>query len=176
MNLLNLPDYDISRVEQSARDYRAHATYKPEPDRCIHCGKGVLFGGKLYRHGSREQLLMDLPAHGKRVGVLLTRNRYRCQDCGKTFLQPIPDADERSQMTRRLAAAIRRAAAGGFTFASIADAVGVSERAVRLLHYADRRRKKRGPGRLPKGDAGTDVDALLRVLEQEPLVDGESTR
>jgi transposase len=132
MNLLNLPDYDISRVEQSARDYRVHATYKPEPDRCIHCGKGVLFGGKLYRHGSREQLLMDLPAHGKRVGVLLTRNRYRCQDCGKTFLQPIPDADERSQMTKRLAAYIGEQSIVR-TFASVADDVGVDEKTVRNL-------------------------------------------
>lgn len=37
--------------------------------------------GKLYRHGTREQLLMDLPAHGKRVGIDLTRKRYRCQNC-----------------------------------------------------------------------------------------------
>lgn len=95
MNLLNLPDWNIEHVEDSARDYRVHATYGPEPSACIHCGKGTLFAGKLYRHGTHPQLIMDLPAHGKRVGILLTRNRYRCQDCGKTFLQPLPDVDER---------------------------------------------------------------------------------
>jgi hypothetical protein len=28
VNLLNLPDYDISRVEQSARDYRVHSEFR----------------------------------------------------------------------------------------------------------------------------------------------------
>lgn len=45
MNLLNLPDWNIEHVEDSARDYRVHATYGPEPSSCIHCGKGTLFDG-----------------------------------------------------------------------------------------------------------------------------------
>lgn len=161
MNLLNLPDWNIEHVEDSARDYRVHATYGPEPSQCVHCGKGTLFAGKLYRHGTREQLLMDLPAHGKRVGILLTRNRYRCQDCGKTFLQSLPDVDERSQMTRRLVRAIKKAAAAGYPFALIARTVGVSERTVRNLHYDDRRRKKRGRGIGPKKP---DEAGLLEYL------------
>lgn len=54
MNLLNLPDWNIEHVETSARDYRVHATYGPEPSACIHCGKGQLFAGKIYKHGTRE--------------------------------------------------------------------------------------------------------------------------
>ena len=135
MNLLNLPDWNIEHVEDSARDYRVHATYTPEPSACIHCGRGTLFAGKLYRHGTREQLLMDLPAHGKRVGILLTRNRYRCQDCGKTFLQPLPDVDERSQMTRRLVRHIEVHSVRK-TFTAVADEVGVDEKTVRNLFHA----------------------------------------
>ena len=59
MNLLNLPDWNIEHVEDSARDYRVHATYTPEPGHCPTCG---LFA-RLYHHGTREQLLMDLPSH-----------------------------------------------------------------------------------------------------------------
>lgn len=129
MNLLN---WNIEHVEDSARDYRVHATYGPEPSACIHCGKGQLFAGNLYRHGTREQLLMDLPAHGKRVGILLTRARYRCQDCGKTFLQPLPDVDERSQMTRRLIRHIEEQSVRK-TFTAVADEVGVDEKTVRNL-------------------------------------------
>lgn len=134
MNLLNLPDWTIDHVEDSARDYRVHATYSPEPSRCVHCGKG-----KLYRHGTREQLLMDLPAHGKRVGILLTRARYRCQDCGKTFLQPLPDVDKRSQMTRRLVRHIEEQSVIK-TFTAVADQVGMDEKTVRNLFksYIDR--------------------------------------
>ena len=64
MNLLNLPDWNIEHVEDSARDYRVHATYGPEPSQCIHCGKGTLFAGKLYRHGTREQLWFEDGSHG----------------------------------------------------------------------------------------------------------------
>lgn len=135
MNLLNLPDWNIEHVEDSARDYRIHATYGPEPGSCIHCGRGTLFAGKLYRHGTREQLLMDLPAHGKRVGILLIRNRYRCQDCGKTFLQPLPDVDDRSQMTRRLVRYIEEQSVRK-VFTAVADEVGVDEKTVRNLFRA----------------------------------------
>lgn len=136
MNILNLPDWNVIKVDDSARDYKVHATYSPEPAKCIHCGKGELFAGKLYRHGTREQLLMDLPSHGKRVGILLTRIRYRCQDCGKTFLQPLPDVDERSQMTRRLIRHIEEQSVRR-VFTSVADEVGIDEKTVRNLfhHY-----------------------------------------
>jgi transposase len=50
----------------------------------------------------REQLIRDLPAHGKRVGILLTRTRYRCQECGQTFLQRLTEVDDGKQMTSRL--------------------------------------------------------------------------
>ena len=135
MNILNLSDWSVDHVEESPRDYRVHATYTPQPDGCIHCGKGMLFKGRLHKHGSREQLLMDLPSHGKRVGILLARARYRCQDCGKTFLQPLPDVDERSQMTRRL---VRYVGEQGVlkTFVSVADEVGVDEKTVRNLFMA----------------------------------------
>ena len=116
MNLLNLPDWQVEQVEDSARDYRVHATYIPEPGHCPTCG---LFA-RLYHHGTREQLLMDLPAHGKRVGILLTRRRYRCQACEKTFLQPLPDVDERSQMTRRLVRYIEEQSVRK-TFTAVAD-------------------------------------------------------
>ncbi len=131
MNLLNLPDWNVERVEDSARDYRVHATYTPEPGHCHACG---LFA-RLYHHGTREQLLMDLPSHGKRVGILLTRKRYRCQDCQKTFLQPLPDVDERSQMTRRLVRYVEEQSVRK-TFTAVADEVGVSEKTVRNLFRA----------------------------------------
>jgi transposase len=82
---------------------------------------------------------MDLTAHGKLVGVLLDRIRYQCRDCDRAFLQPLPDVDERSQMTMRLAAFIEEQSILR-TFTSIADEVGVSEKTVRNLFnaYIDR--------------------------------------
>lgn len=157
MNLLNLPGWTVVRVHESPNDYRVDATYDGQPTHCPHCG---LFG-KLYRHGTRTQLLMDLPSHGRRVGIDLTRGRYRCQDCGKTFLQPLPDVDERSQMTRRLAEYIRDQSLVK-TFVAVADSVGVTEGTVRNVFRAhieelDRAYKPATPERL-----GIDEVHLLR--------------
>jgi len=40
---------------------------------------------QIQRFGSKEQLFLDLPMHGKRVALLVYRRRYRCKVCGKTF-------------------------------------------------------------------------------------------
>lgn len=62
MNLLNLPDWNVERVEDSARDYRVHATYIPEPGHCPTCG---LFA-RLYHHGTERQ---RPPRRGQRVDL-----------------------------------------------------------------------------------------------------------
>ena len=100
MNILNLPGWEVTGHTRTKTDYRIEAVYTPEPTACPECS--TLFD-RLYRHGKREQEIRDLPAHGKRVVIALTRKRYRCQGCGRTFLQPLPDVDDRAQMTRRLA-------------------------------------------------------------------------
>jgi transposase len=80
----------------------------------------------------RDQVSMDLPAHGKRVGLHLQRRRYRCLSCRRTFMQPIPDHDEKRLLTKRLVSYIERE---GFqrTFVSIAEDVGVDEKTVRTI-------------------------------------------
>lgn len=129
--ILHLPNWEVAKVDQSEHDYRVEARYTVEPQLCIHCGQGKLFGS-LYRHGTRPQLLMDLPVHGKRVGIVVKRVRYRCQDCRKTFLQPLPDMHAGGSMTGRLALWVARESLKR-TFASIAHDVGVDEKTVRNL-------------------------------------------
>lgn len=131
MNILNLPEWEVTNVEQSEHDYRVEARFTIEPQACIHCGNGKLFGS-LYRHGTRPQLLMDLPVHGKRVGIVVKRTRYRCQDCRKTFLQPLPDMHAGGSMTNRLALWVAKESLRR-TFVSIAHDVGVDEKTVRNL-------------------------------------------
>ena len=133
-SILNLPNWTVIAVKESDHDYEVEAVYTVQPTTCTHCGKGQLFG-RLYRHGTREQTIMDLPAHGKQVGILLTRNRYRCRDCGKTFLQPLPDVDEGGTLTKRLIAYIEQQSIQR-TFTSVADDVGVDEKTVRNIFNA----------------------------------------
>lgn len=128
-NFLNLPNWEVASVKESKHDYRVNATYTPIPDRCPHCPES-LFAGKVYRHGTMEQEVMDLPSHGKRVGIALTRVRLRCQDCKKTFLQPVPDVDERGTMTVRLVRYIEEQSLKK-TFTAVADEVGLVVNTVR---------------------------------------------
>lgn len=132
-NFLDLPDWEVDSVKQNAHDYRVEAHYTPLPDKCPHCAHSLFH--KVYRHGTFEQEVMDLPARGKRVGITLKRVRLRCQDCNKTFPQPLPDVDERGTMTCRLVRYIEQQSLIK-TFTSVADEVGVAEGTVRNLFRA----------------------------------------
>ena len=124
-NLLNLPAYSVVALEGNDHDYHIDAEVKQAVTCCIHCKADNPQG-----FGRREQVVKDLPMHGKRVGIYVVTRRYRCRSCAKTFYEPLPDTDEKRAMTARLVAwmgkqAIKR------TFASIADEVGCTEATVR---------------------------------------------
>ena len=127
-NFLTLPNWEVQSVKESKHDYRVEANYTPLPERCPHCPDSLF--AKVYKHGTMQQEVMDLPSHSKRVGIVLARVRLRCQDCKKTFLQPVPDLDERGTMTARLVRYIERESLKK-TFVSVADEVGVTEGTIR---------------------------------------------
>lgn len=134
-NMLNLSNWTVDNITESTLDYRIEATYRLTPTACVHCG---VFD-RYYRHGVRPQEVMDTPIHGKRVGIIVQRGRFRCRDCGRTFLQPLPDVDERHNMTVRLVDYIERESLWR-TFVSISDDTGVCEGTVRNIFraYIDR--------------------------------------
>ena len=127
VNLLNLRRYVVTAIHENDHDYHIRAEVKDLPSSCPHCRSEAIVG-----FGRREQLVKDLPMHGKRVGIYVNTRRLRCQACGKTFSETLPDVDEKRAMTARLAKwigeqAIRR------TFASIAEEVGITEFTVRSV-------------------------------------------
>ncbi|NDU80289.1 MAG: ISL3 family transposase [Ferrovum sp.] len=120
-NILNLPAYTVISLAESDHDYQISAEAKQAVSMCPHCQSDRLVG-----FGRREQMVRDLPMHGKRVKLYIDTRRYRCQTCAKTFYETLPGVDDRRLMTTRLTAwmgklAIKR------TFASIADKVGCTE-------------------------------------------------
>jgi transposase len=131
MNILNLPDWDVYEIKEGEYDYAVTARYVPEPVACIRCG--VI--GKVYRHGVKKQRFMDLPIHGKRVGIMVHRQRYHCRACHQTSFQPLPDMDKNHAATRRLIEYVGREAMRR-TFVSVADDTGIHERTVRRLFMA----------------------------------------
>lgn len=140
VNILNLPDWEVLDMKETDHDYLIVARYTGEPEECKHC---LGPADHLYRHGLMEHRYMDLPMHGKRVGLKVQRQRYRCRRCSRTFLQYLPDMDERRSATNRLMAYIGRESMRR-TFTSIADETGIDERSVRRVfhEHVDRYRQE----------------------------------
>ena len=126
-NILNLPCYKVRGIQENEHDYHVEVETVESPAACPHCQSANLVG-----FGRREQMVKDLPMHGRRVGLYIDTRRYQCRGCGKTFYEPLPEIDEKRLMTKRLAQwmgkqSIRR------TFASIAEEVGCTEFTVRSV-------------------------------------------
>ncbi|MBN1890108.1 MAG: ISL3 family transposase [Thermoflexales bacterium] len=131
MNILNLPDWEVLDVEENQGDYLITARYIPGPASCPVCKRML---PRLQLFGTKQRCFMDLPIHAKRVGILVRYQRYRCKECGHTFVQELPDMHEERKMTRRLLAYIEQETLRR-TFVSVADDVGMGESSVRSVFH-----------------------------------------
>lgn len=126
-NILNLPAYAVIALEHNDHDYHIDAEVKQPPVECPMCHSSNLVG-----FGRREQMVKDLPIHGKRVGIYVSTRRMQCRACNKTFSEVLPEVDERRSMTKRLVDWIGKTAVKR-TFSSIAEEIGVVEGTIRLI-------------------------------------------
>src|ERR1700749_2862553 len=131
VTILALDDWKVLVRKTDEHDMLITTEYAKPPEFCVRCG---VEGAKLLKHGVQEQTFMDTPIHGKRVGIKVQRQRYRCADCKGTFQQLLPDMDEKRTMTRRLLDYIRQRSLER-TFTEVSEDVGVNEKTVRtILH------------------------------------------
>jgi hypothetical protein len=75
---------------------------------------------------------MDLPMHGKRVGIQVVRQRYKCRECGQTFYELLPSMDDKRGCTSRLVDYIEKQSLKR-TFVSLADEIGLNEKTIRNI-------------------------------------------
>lgn len=127
-NILNLPGWSVLSTRETDHDYIITAQVAAPPSYCPHCGAVA----NLQGYGGKQQTYLDLPIQMKRVGILVQRKRYRCKECGRTFLEVLPDMEEDHLMTRRLVEYIEEQSLKR-TFVDVADLVGVDEKTVRLI-------------------------------------------
>lgn len=133
MNILNLDEFEITATDEQAYEYTfAVKTVLPAPLVCKHCG---VVKPKVQKFGVKQQAFRDLPIHGKRVMLVITRQRYRCQECNQTFLEPLWSMDDRRMMTTRLAEWVAKQSLKR-TFVEIAGEVGLNEKTVRTVFRA----------------------------------------
>lgn len=127
MNILNLTNLKVLEVKEDSDNYRIISEMQANPDKCINC-----FSFSIVGFGKKKQLYMDLPMHGKRVGIELTRKRYKCNSCLKTFLEILPDMDDKRLATKRLIKYVEKHSLEK-TFVSIAEEIGIDEKTIRNI-------------------------------------------
>lgn len=133
-DILQLRGLKPLSVTENGDAYLIEAEGLAAPVYCPQCQSDRLHG-----HGTQMQSYRDTPLHGKTVQIAVHRQRYRCQDCGKTLFDPIQDLDGKRLATRRLVAYIQTHVFKQ-TFASLARQVDMDEKTVRQIfadHVAD---------------------------------------
>jgi predicted nucleotidyltransferase/transposase-like protein len=160
MDTFHLPGWEVLRVEEGEYVYRVTVKLPSLSRFCPSCGA---FSN---RYGSRFQTYTDKPMDGKRVSLLVNRQRYRCTDCGKTFVGMLPEMDEVRLMTRRLRAYVEEESLKR-NFVSIADEVGINEKTVRTIfrEYLTRQ------GQEVKGGEGESLGAIRKRLAGKAQAD-----
>ncbi|MFB5676141.1 ISL3 family transposase [Paenibacillus terreus] len=129
MDILNLSKFNILSIDENEFDFLIQVMANSLPLTCPHCGCAA----NLYKHDSREQICMDLPIHGKRVELLIKRQRYRCRDCNRTFWEHLHHTiDEKRNCTKRLLCYIEKQSLKR-TFVSISEEVGLHEKTIRNI-------------------------------------------
>lgn len=102
-DILQLASLEPIAVREDDEVCVIEARGKIKLTRCPECRAGTLHG-----HGTQRQTFRDTPAHGIPVRIVVLRQRYRCQGCGKTHFDPIPDLDSKRFATTRLINYIRK--------------------------------------------------------------------
>lgn len=114
------------RIEDG--EYVVEAEYMTQPDACLKCG--VI--GRFYKHGPKPITIRDSPIRGKPLRILAQAKRYKCRECGGTFLQPLGGLYKDMRMTERCVEFIEEQCLRD-TFVRIAEHVGCDDKTIRTL-------------------------------------------
>ncbi len=133
INILNLPAYSVTSFQENDHGYLVRAETVAPPKVCPHCRSDSIVG-----FGRREQMVKDLPIHGKRVGLYIDTRRFKCMRCSQDqhkkaiFYEALREIDAKRLMTKRLVACMGKQAINR-TLSGIAEEVGCTEFTVRAV-------------------------------------------
>lgn len=125
---LKLSSIKVEKVEIVEGDYHVYAEIVERPLYCPECV------WEIYRHDLKTQLIYDIPHGHHRVGIILTRRRYKCRGpaCGITFMQKCSDVDDHHRATKRLVDYIKQSAMER-PCTHVSAEVGLSEKTIRNI-------------------------------------------
>lgn len=125
MDILNLNEFRVLKVESSEYDYLITAECKEQPMDCVKCGSS-----NLVKHSLNERLVSDVQIHGMRTKINLLHRRYKCKDCNYTFYQLLNSVESDGKITKRLAKQLQVEALRK-PFLQVGEDFGVSKTTVR---------------------------------------------
>lgn len=129
VNALFLENWTVTSYTATDETLTIEARYDLDPPSCPKCG---VVGARLYKHGPAEVEYVEAPAYGMRCTIKVQTKRLKCLECGKTFMQPLPDMADGYLMTKRCLRYIEREVVNE-TFAKVARTVGVNDKTVRSI-------------------------------------------
>lgn len=102
---LNLITIKETAVDETAEEIIASAVEAPTSVYCLQCGST-----DFVKFGNKKCSFKDIPFNKKRVSILLNRQRYRCNNCSRTFFAKLEELDGMKRCTKRLIAFILKEA------------------------------------------------------------------
>lgn len=129
LDLLGLSSLAAVSSEDEGGTLVVEAQIVSQPIRCVGCGND-----RCYKHDSRRQEYADSPIRGKPVRIRVTRQRYRCLGCTKTFFEPLSGFSAKREMTRRLVYLIGRKSLA-HPFAEVAREMALDVQTVRDVFF-----------------------------------------
>lgn len=165
VDILNLLNFKVGHIAENEHDFQIKVETNSPPSHCPHCGCVANF----CKHDNREQLCTDLPIHGKRVGLIIKRQRYRCRNCKHTFWERLDHTiDEKRNCTKWLLKYIEKQSLKR-TFVSISEGVWLNEKTIRNI-FRDCINRLEETIRFKTFRILLILICLLYILEEEPLV------
>lgn len=161
-DILDLQGWNALGTRLDGNEYEIEAEYTISPDACQKCG----VVGNLYRHGPKPITIRDSPIRGRPVRILAKAQRYKCRDCGGTFIQPLGGIHAEMRMTERCVQYIESQCLRD-TFLRVAEHIGCDDKTVRNVagDYIERLNADYQPW-LPDwlGIDETQIDGQLRCI------------
>lgn len=138
LNILNLNEFEVLKVETNDHYYRITVEKKDKPDFCTYCMWDTMqnqifeeYKGKEFKlHSSKERIVSDISMHGKAVKIIIKHKRYKCPLCDKTFYEMLESVERNDKVTIRLKEHIKQLSLKK-PFLQLAEEFGISHQSVR---------------------------------------------
>lgn len=139
LDVLGLDEFRVLKKEENGTDILFTVELKKPPAECVECGST-----SIIKYGKYERFVRDANYFDKKVAINILGNRYKCSNCGITFVGDYISICPKDRMTLRLRETIKRQALKD-TYSKIAAEYSLTKQTVRnvFLEYVEEQERQR---------------------------------